>query len=41
MVAPVADEYDLRYGLNNSHLRAIAQLNFANARRTPNAQIHG
>jgi acetyl-CoA C-acetyltransferase len=38
MFARVADEYDRRYGLNETHLRAIAQLNFANARRNPNAQ---
>jgi acetyl-CoA C-acetyltransferase len=36
--AKVADEYDRRYGLDEIHLRAIAQLNFANARRNPNAQ---
>jgi acetyl-CoA C-acetyltransferase len=34
----VADEYDRRYGLDEVHLRAIAQLNFANARTNPNAQ---
>lgn len=34
----IADEYDRRYGLDDAHLRAIAQLNFANARRNPNAQ---
>ena len=34
----VADEYDRRYGIDESHLRAIAQLNFANARANPNAQ---
>jgi acetyl-CoA C-acetyltransferase len=38
MFAQVADEYDRRYGLDDAHLRAIAQLNFANARRNPNAQ---
>ena len=38
MFAQVADEYDRRYGLDETHLRAIAQLNFANARRNPNAQ---
>jgi acetyl-CoA C-acetyltransferase len=38
MFAQVADEYDRRYGLDDSHLWAIAQLNFANARRNPNAQ---
>ena len=41
MFAQVADEYDRRYGLDESHLRAIAQLNFANARRNPNAQTRG
>jgi len=34
----VADEYDRRYGVDEAHLRAIAQLNFANARANPNAQ---
>jgi len=34
----VADEYDRRYGIDDAHLRAIAQLNFANARSNPNAQ---
>ncbi|HET7665410.1 MAG TPA: acetyl-CoA acetyltransferase [Mycobacterium sp.] len=34
----VADEYDRRYGLDDAHLRAIAKLNFANARANPNAQ---
>ncbi|HEX4588031.1 MAG TPA: acetyl-CoA acetyltransferase [Mycobacterium sp.] len=38
MFARVADEYDRRYGLDDAHLRAIAQLNFANARSNPNAQ---
>src|ERR1700759_5146392 len=38
MFAQVADEYHRRYGLDDTHLRAIAQLNFANARRNPNAQ---
>jgi acetyl-CoA C-acetyltransferase len=37
----VADEYERRYGIDDSHLRAIAQLNFANARRNPNAQTRG
>ena len=35
MFARVADEYDRRYGLDETHLRAIAQLNFANARNEP------
>src|ERR1700758_5353585 len=38
MFAAVADEYDRRYGLDDTHLRAIAQVNFGNARRNPNAQ---
>jgi acetyl-CoA C-acetyltransferase len=38
MFAKVADEYDRRYGLDETHLNAISTLNFANARRNPNAQ---
>jgi acetyl-CoA C-acetyltransferase len=38
MFARVADEYDRRYGIDEIHLRAIAQLNFTNARANPNAQ---
>lgn len=34
----LADEYDARYGLDAAHLRRIAEINFANARRNPNAQ---
>jgi len=34
----IADEYDRRHGLDDAHLRAIAALNLANARRNPNAQ---
>lgn len=34
----VAGEYDRRYGVDEVHLRAIASLNLANARRNPNAQ---
>jgi acetyl-CoA C-acetyltransferase len=41
MFAKVADEYDRRYGLDDAHLRAIAQLNFTNARRNPKAQTRG
>ncbi|MEO3758001.1 acetyl-CoA acetyltransferase [Mycobacterium sp. B14F4] len=37
----VADEYDRRYGLDEAHLRAIAALNFANAKANPNAQTRG
>jgi acetyl-CoA C-acetyltransferase len=38
MFSQVADEYDRRYGIDDVHLRAIAQLNFANAHANPNAQ---
>jgi acetyl-CoA C-acetyltransferase len=38
MFDKVAAEYDRRYGIDEAHLRAIAQLNFANARNNPNAQ---
>ena len=38
MFSAVADEYDRRYGIDERHLRAIATVNFANARRNPNAQ---
>lgn len=38
MFSAIADEYDKRYGLDGMHLSAIAALNFANARRNPNAQ---
>jgi acetyl-CoA C-acetyltransferase len=41
MFARVADEYDRRYGIDEIHLRAIAQLNFTNARANPNAQTRG
>ena len=34
----VAAEYDHRYGIDDVHLRTIAQVNFANARKNPNAQ---
>ncbi|SDH15970.1 acetyl-CoA acetyltransferase [Klenkia brasiliensis] len=37
----VAQAYDDRYGLDDVHLQAIAQLNFANAKRNPNAQTRG
>jgi len=32
------DLYDARYGLNMSHLGAISELNYNNARKNPNAQ---
>src|SRR6204780_2236568 len=38
MFSKVAAESDRRSGLADTPLRAIAQLNFANARRNPNAQ---
>lgn len=41
MFAKVADEYDHRYGLDDRHLRAISQLNLANAKRNPLAQTRG
>ena len=34
----VAGEYEQRYGLSHAHLARIAQINFDNARRNPNAQ---
>ena len=36
--ATLGDEYDRRYGLDDQHLRAIAQSSFANARHNPLAQ---
>ncbi|GAA0401924.1 acetyl-CoA acetyltransferase [Acrocarpospora corrugata] len=41
MFSALADEYDRRYGLDDAHLRAIAELNFRNARANPNAQTRG
>jgi acetyl-CoA C-acetyltransferase len=41
MFSNVADVYDARYGLDEGHLRAIASVNFENARRNPNAQTRG
>ncbi|MGV9010476.1 acetyl-CoA acetyltransferase [Brevundimonas sp.] len=37
----LTDEYDSRYGIDEAHLRRIAQINFANAKRNPNAQTRG
>jgi acetyl-CoA C-acetyltransferase len=34
----LGDEYERRFGLDNEHLARIAEINFANARRNPNAQ---
>jgi len=36
--AALADEYDRRYGVDDRHLRAIAELNLRNAKANPNAQ---
>lgn len=41
MFSEVADEYDARFGLDDVHLRAIAQINFANAKRNPLGQTRG
>ncbi|WP_028476814.1 acetyl-CoA acetyltransferase [Nocardia sp. CNY236] len=38
MFSRIAEEYAQRFGLDDAHLRAIAELNFANARRNPCAQ---
>jgi acetyl-CoA C-acetyltransferase len=38
MFDQVADEYDRRFGIDDTHLRAIAAVNLANAKRNPNAQ---
>ena len=37
----LAEEYDRRYGLNYEHLMRISEINFANAKRNPNAQTRG
>ena len=34
----ITREYDQRYGINSDHLTAIAEINFDNAKRNPNAQ---
>jgi acetyl-CoA C-acetyltransferase len=34
----LGDEYERRYGLKQEHLARIAEINFGNARRNPNAQ---
>src|ERR1700730_10512193 len=38
MFSEIADEYDRCYGLDEAYLRAIAERNFANARKNPSAQ---
>lgn len=37
----LTEEYDRRYGIDPAHLSRIAEINFANARRNPNAQGRG
>ena len=34
----LAEEYDRRFGLDQAHLSRIAEINFGNAKRNPNAQ---
>ena len=41
MFSELADEYDRRYGLDNRHLHAIAELNMRNAKANPLAQTRG
>ncbi|WP_379548077.1 acetyl-CoA acetyltransferase [Qipengyuania sp. DSG2-2] len=41
MFSDMAEEYDARHGLNHDHLKEIARINFANAKRNPNAQTRG
>lgn len=41
MFSQLADEYEERYGLDRRHLARIAEINFANAKRNPNAQTRG
>jgi len=38
LFSELAVEYDNRYGLKQEHLAGIAKVNFANAKRNPNAQ---
>jgi acetyl-CoA C-acetyltransferase len=38
MFSLLGDEYAQRYGLRHEHLARIAEINFGNARRNPNAQ---
>lgn len=37
----LTEEYDRRYGIDMAHLSRIAEVNFANGRRNPNAQTRG
>lgn len=38
MFSRIADEYDRRYGLDDTHLDALSTLNYGNARANPKAQ---
>lgn len=38
MFSLLADEYDRRYGLDDAHVHAIAELNLRNGRKNPHAQ---
>jgi len=38
LFSELADEYDKRFGIKQEHLAGIAKINFANAKRNPNAQ---
>ena len=37
----LGNEYDRRYGIKHEHLARIAEINFGNAKRNPNAQTRG
>lgn len=41
MFSQLADEYDRRFGLDDAHLHAIAELNMRNAKANPLAQTRG
>jgi acetyl-CoA C-acetyltransferase len=41
MFSQLADEYDRRYGIDDRHLHAIAELNMRNAKDNPLAQTRG
>jgi acetyl-CoA C-acetyltransferase len=41
MFSQIAEEYDARYGLDRAHLKKISEVNFANAKKNPNAQTRG
>jgi acetyl-CoA C-acetyltransferase len=38
LFADIAEEYERRWGVDHAHLGRIAEINFENARRNPNAQ---